>query len=49
MKAVIAGRAPSNLVSFNQSEADKMARATKGTMAVAGVKWVKETSTRRTR
>lgn len=49
MKAVISGVAPASMVSFNQSEADKMARATKGTMAIAGIRWIKETTTRRTR
>lgn len=49
VQAVASGRAPITLVAFNQSEADRLARNTKGSLMVPGVRWVKETGIRRTR
>ena len=49
MKAIMTGRAPSNFISFNQSEADRFARNTKGGMPINGVQFTQNNGIRRTR
>lgn len=48
LKAIIAGKAPQTLVGFAQKEANRLARTTKGSMTIPGVKWIKDSTVRRT-